>query len=286
MTALVEGVRFRAEVPDGGHLADRLSISGGTVSAAAPAGSGSSRYREWARVPRESWGSPSAEDLAVLIATGRTEVEEVQILRVPLELTERIRASLGELRSYVDEADFIRAMASEVYLQAMADFGHYVEHLGEVTKKSLVRINRWGLRTTTVDNEQVYIGLHVDNWYQQDLPTRASSPNRLCVNVSEEARYLLLMNVPLETMLSMLTQGADECQLHPSMVGTPLGLAFMQTFPNYPVLKLRIEPGEAYLAPTENLVHDGCTEGMTCWDLAIHVLGRFAPRAVATASMR
>ena len=32
------------------------------------------------------------------------------------------------------------------------------------------------------------------------------------------------------------------------MAGTPLGLAFMQTFPDYPVLKLRIEPGDTLLA--------------------------------------
>jgi hypothetical protein len=208
----------------------------------------------------------------------------VQIFRVPPALTKRLRAALGDTGGSGDESHLIRAMASDGYLRALGEFGEYAERLGVVTKEPLVRINRWGLCTTTVDDERVYIGLHVDNWYQQDLLSRADSPNRICINVSEEARYLLLMNVPLRMMFTMLAGEEDEVRLHPGIAGTPLGLAFMQTFPDYPVLKLRIEPGEAYLAPTENLVHDGCTEGMTSWDLAIHILGRFDPCAVATAS--
>jgi hypothetical protein len=199
-------------------------------------------------------------------------------------LTGKLQAALGDTGGSGDELHLIRAMASDGCLRALADFGKFAERLGVVTKEPLVRINRWGLCTTTVDNERVHIGLHVDNWYQQDLLTRADSPNRICINVSEEARYLLLMNVPLRMMFAMLAGEEDEVRLHPGMVGTPLALAFMQTFPDYPVLKLRIEPGEAYVAPTENLVHDGCTEGMTSWDLAVHILGRFPPNAVATAS--
>ena len=32
---------------------------------------------------------------------------------------------------------------------------------------------------------------------------------------------------------------------------------FLTKYPNYPVFRIKIEPGEAYIAPTENIIHDG-----------------------------
>ena len=36
--------------------------------------------------------------------------------------------------------------------------------------------------------------------------------------------------------------------------GLRLGEEFMRQQPNYPVVKLRVAPGEAYIAPTENII--------------------------------
>ena len=51
----------------------------------------------------------------------------------------------------------------------------------------------------------------------------------------------------------------------------------MRAFPDYPVVRLTIRPGEAYIAPTENLIHDGSTLGMTSPDLALHMIGALTP---------
>lgn len=283
MSNLVEGMRFHNEVPRGGCLKDRIRLSSGTAPVGGSGRDGQSRYREWAIVPRGPWHVPSADDFAV-IATEPTEIGEVQIFRVPPALIKRLRAALGDTKGFGDESHLVRVTASDGCVQALADLENYAKRFGAVTKEPRVRLNRWGLCTTTVDDQQMYTGLHVDNWYRQDLLTRRTSPNRICINVSEEARYLLLINVPQKMMFTILSGNEDEVRLQPGMEGTALGLAFMQTFPDYPVVKLRIEPGEAYLAPTENLVHDGCTEGMTSWDLAVHVLGQFDPGAVAAAA--
>lgn len=34
------------------------------------------------------------------------------------------------------------------------------------------------------------------------------------------------------------------------------GAAFMRTFADYPIIRLRLRPGEAYVAPVENFLHD------------------------------
>ena len=40
-----------------------------------------------------------------------------------------------------------------------------------------------------------------------------------------------------------------------------IGREFMERFPDVPVVRCRIGPGDAYIAPTENLVHDGSHSG-------------------------
>jgi hypothetical protein len=49
----------------------------------------------------------------------------------------------------------------------------------------------------------------------------------------------------------------------------------MRHWPDYPVVKLRIRPGEAYIAQTENLIHDGSTLGQRGFDLAFMADGFF-----------
>lgn len=58
---------------------------------------------------------------------------------------------------------------------------------------------------------------------------------------------------------------------------TPLIHAFLRKYPEYPVMRLAVMPGEAYIAPTENMIHDGTTECMTVADLQVTVRGRLDP---------
>ena len=46
--------------------------------------------------------------------------------------------------------------------------------------------------------------------------------------------------------------------------------------PTYPVVAIEIAPGEAYIAPTEDLIHDGCSEGMKNNDVCLTMLGYFS----------
>ncbi len=50
---------------------------------------------------------------------------------------------------------------------------------------------------------------------------------------------------------------------------------FCALFPAYPVIKLRVGPDEAYVAPTESLIHDGNTEGGSRLDIDLMVRGHF-----------
>jgi hypothetical protein len=46
-------------------------------------------------------------------------------------------------------------------------------------------------------------------------------------------------------------------------------------------VRVRIDPGEAYIAPTDYLVHDGDSTGKSLPDVNYALLGRFVPPAVS-----
>jgi hypothetical protein len=49
----------------------------------------------------------------------------------------------------------------------------------------------------------------------------------------------------------------------------------MKAYPAYPVTRLRLRSREAYIAPTDNFVHDGSSAGGRYPDIALHMLGYF-----------
>ena len=52
---------------------------------------------------------------------------------------------------------------------------------------------------------------------------------------------------------------------------TILGRKFLRVFDDYPITRIRVKPGDAYIAPTENIVHDGCTELGSDLDVSCHI---------------
>jgi hypothetical protein len=51
----------------------------------------------------------------------------------------------------------------------------------------------------------------------------------------------------------------------------------MRSWPDYPAIRLQVNPGEAYILPTDNMVHDASTEGSIFPDINLTYLGRFTP---------
>ena len=58
----------------------------------------------------------------------------------------------------------------------------------------------------------------------------------------------------------------------------------MSHFGSYPVVRVRLDPGEGYMAPTENLIHDATTSSPDALDVQFRVCGRFWPMRDASAT--
>jgi hypothetical protein len=125
-----------------------------------------------------------------------------------------------------------------------------------------------GLRTSTFDvSTNRRLGLHLDSWDRTALHQRHTARVRLCVNLGRRSRSLLFLPYDIGMVAAALE--ADG----PLPPGTNLGARFCAAFPDVPVFESVVAAGCAYLAPTDNLIHDGCSEASDEPDLTIAWLG-------------
>ena len=59
----------------------------------------------------------------------------------------------------------------------------------------------------------------------------------------------------------------DEANIH-LIVDT-----FFKEFSSYPVIRIKLNPGEAYIAPTDNIIHDGSSLGQLRHDMNLTIRG-------------
>ncbi|MFF9785142.1 hypothetical protein [Streptomyces nigrescens] len=109
--------------------------------------------------------------------------------------------------------------------------------------------------TTTEDSATGRrIGLHVDNFDRLPYARRHQSRRRLCLNLGPGPRYLLIGDHDIQQICRTLYGDPDRHHPHTEDIrryiaaGHPLRC-----------LRIRLDPGDGYIAPTEFLAHDGST---------------------------
>jgi hypothetical protein len=137
------------------------------------------------------------------------------------------------------------------------------EHLDAICKRlcpdfPLEHKGRWlakgvgtTLSTTWDRNDRKFTGLHVDRWERKPLGSYKSARNRVCLNMGPRHRYLVFTTIDL---LAIAARYRIDLTVS---VTTLHAQTYLREHPTTPVYRLRIEPGEAYVAPTECLIHDG-----------------------------
>lgn len=128
-----------------------------------------------------------------------------------------------------------------------------------------------GFNTLTPNPDGSLSGMHVDSWDRRSLADRRRASNRLTVNVGTRSRYLLF--VPRQVA------GITEDMGRTSEEGWDVSRAFLVQSGERRVYRLELKPGEAYIAPTENLIHDGSNLGSAEPDRALMMRGFIQPRA-------
>jgi|GEM_PF-15433 len=262
------------------HAADtrRIRLSAGTQTVAA-AQLDASKYKPEARVPRPPWRAPSQTEYAALTDRSRPIAlgSFVSILRLDPALFEKLRAigqQAARLPLYYDRPMFDGTQERAVEL-LVRQIGKAYSEPNSIYRGEGITVNTPGTATATYDlGDSRRPGLHLDSWSDLNPLRRDEAYNRMCINIGEETRQLLFINLPMRRIVQILSQFEPEVE---KQNPTRIGRMFMARFPDYPVVSVDVAPGEGYIAPTENVIHDGTTSAMTKPDVILTLLGRFSP---------
>ena len=138
--------------------------------------------------------------------------------------------------------------------------------------------NSPNLRSVTYDQSiGKRIGLHIDSWEGGNISDKRYKRSRLLVNLGRSSRYLVFMTTPVDVLKNRL-----KIEVGP---GYFVDQCFIMTKQmKKTVFSIKIRPGEAYIAPTECLVHDGSTRGGRFVDICFTIRSYFTLRTGAKPS--
>ena len=162
----------------------------------------------------------------------------------------RIDRDVALVRPDVDDAQ----RPPEEVLARLGELSHYFGIHEDVPGKATLTENHEGHR----------LGLHLDNWDRLPAAARHTSRNRVNLNLGPERRWFLFDVVaahPPDVVPNTVSvrQLVRRAAMRPTLV------------------RLQVPAGWAYIAPTENLVHDASSDGQRRGTRHASALGRFTP---------
>jgi hypothetical protein len=272
-------VRVRFLGASAESAAPRFSLSAGT-GAPGSAGAGV-RFHPEALVPRAPFRPATDFERAALIAPAAPQGAEVVVFTPPHAAVALLTDICEDCGYYGADASAILPAATHFAFQPALDA--LFEQLAPfridrrpLDAYTLYRAEPGAQAVTRTDRDDparaACVGLHVDSWEGASLRSRDALRNRICVNLSRARRSFLFVDLTLGEMMRAL--GLADSEDHAVTLFS--SHAFLRRNPDYPVVRVTLEPGEAYLAPTGQIAHDGVAPEAPHPDVALHLLGHFA----------
>jgi hypothetical protein len=266
-------VRLAASLRDDGT--PRIYVTQGVEDAAARVVNGMP-YRAESIVPRGPWRRATEDEERGLVTAepSRGSGVTIDVVRVSDAFLAPFRA-LGLDRTPSLEA-CKAVLRTAAYAQAVADATPELFDLVESPEGLKVLgtcVQHGGLWSTTThvdaDGSESFSGLHVDDWDRLEHGRRRDSRRQMCVNLGSEDRFFVFAPATVDEL--------DVARAHFATGDIYLGVgrALFASSPEARVCKVRVRPGEAYIAPTDNLVHDGTTVGNGAIDVNFSIRGHF-----------
>jgi len=252
---------------------DRIKINSGTLE------------REGIFIPKNTWRNISESEINALDLndTDYHYQKKIEIIKIPDDLLSPM-LDLSKTHTH-SESDYKKALETIEFLHIKSKllnhiYESYLFQMKGFFDQGLNIAQPSQFETTTINKStQTFTGLHLDSWDRLETNQRSQARNRICINIGSQDRWLLFINLSLSTIFHLSNIPPEETHFYNQRT-TELIQLFMKNNPNYPVLKLCIRPGEAYLAPTENMIHDGCNLENKNLDISWTFLGYFGKQAV------
>lgn len=250
-----------------------LTINSGTYFASDKL-SNCGRYLYNGYLPIPDWKTLNQKQRNILISVDENggRHNTIAIGKIPKSLLEYSQSiGVHELKT-PDEA--IKFTKSDVYENLKKGvFNFFYDYLENTKGLCILKLacQSNSLEVSTFNHQtNRLLGLHFDSWDALHCTHRDFSRNRMCINFGKEERHFLFVNLTLKKVIMQAQIDVKFLKENNDILHV-----FFSKFPEYEVIKLRLNPGEYYIAPTENILHDGCTFGKTSPDVFLTILGSF-----------
>jgi hypothetical protein len=276
VTLLFKGIEYEPS---------RIQIARATVEAVATK---RLPYECGAIIPRSPWSSLNAREQNALLTPRLSKPNSsfIMILKLPPKQISMFR-ELQNAAGTGNKKEVYRYISTRSFTANIKAFTAYLErHYQCAGKDSKIKeveggilINSPGMPTTTRHpTTRKLVGLHLDDWSRLPLDNRKNAENRMCVNLGSQDRHFLFLNLLIDQVYKAVAHYCDQ-PLPEDAAGTDTARKFLRLFPLYPICRLRLRPGDAYIAPTEQVVHDGSSLNMSGLDVTLSLRGRFLVNA-------
>lgn len=278
MRDLMPGVRVYCEEALPPHL-PRLMLTRGAVEVSGAPIAGT-HFRTPAVVPVQDFRPLRLEEQAQVLLTAEqaasaAPAETLVVLRMPPEVLapfERLGLRGAESLERCEHLLHSPAQGEALEEAALALWPYIADPTGFRVLGICTQAPDMLGTTTHIDERghATFSGLHIDDWDARSIGDRQGCGRQMSINLGRCDRFLVFSPLPVAAIAARL--GRDP-HTEPGRY-TELCVDFLRQHPGHPLLKVRVRPGEAYIAPTENVIHDGSTRGSDAPDITLNVRGR------------
>lgn len=247
-------------------LKNRIWLSEGTQKAVGM--SDEYEYIDNAIVPQKPWRLATDEEVSMLVSKEKPSFERfsenIVVLKLPKKTIDKLKKhKIEELKSR-EEVQAFSNMNNPVFRESVQEISSFVSKYqiaGERRNLALFFVEKQNLEVVTLgfEHPKKRVGMHIDIRSQKTLFNTHEGTNLILINLGKQQRYFVFINQPVKHILNWIQQ--KKGSVIDNDYGELICKDFQECFPNYEVTKICINPYEAYIAPTENIIHDGCTDG-------------------------
>jgi hypothetical protein len=228
-------------------------------------------YEEGVYVPSNAWAPISQLEVATWLSSASRfdPISNVGIAEIDRDL---VRPIIADLVSQ-DKSDPFQLydVSAQMYQELTAFICRKFSALAEPYIHG-ISAKPPGLRTSSVAPEKgQFVGMHIDSWDGLSLAERLASRVRVNVNLGPDPRYFLYLPITIQGIWKQL----QECGKEDKDLALPQRDVFRSNS-SQRVLRLKVLPGEAYVASTDCVIHDGSTIGAKSKVFTFDLRGHFA----------
>lgn len=224
-------------------------------------------------VPREPWKILNEDDYEKIICNKNHNFNDISLIKLPKYLIKELENL--RIKNCINNHDINYIQNSPKWLDTTENILNFIRKFNLDNQEIITHRLYFGqsnLMNNTFNTEEgVFIGMHLDSWEGDHINMRHRSRNRICINLGNESRFLLFYNISILSMAQMIELPTNMQFLDINSIYKK----FAAKFPDVPIYRLEIFPYEAYIAPTEFIIHDGSSLFSKFPDINLTFRGKF-----------